>query len=113
MVPAVTMRAFAEEFSTGSYEVLATLPVTHLDVLIGKFTGAVGFVVLVLAPTVLYPVVISRLGDLDWGPVVAGLHRRRAAHRALLLGGHPRLRPHPQPDRRVRDRPGDLGEAWR
>ena len=72
MVPAVTMRAFAEEFSTGSYEVLATLPVTHLDILVGKFTGAVGFVVLVLAPTVLYPIVISRLGDLDWGPVIAG-----------------------------------------
>ena len=72
MVPAVTMRAFAEEFSTGSYEVLTTLPVTRLDVLLGKFAGAIGFVVLVLAPTVLYPVVISRLGDLDWGPVIAG-----------------------------------------
>lgn len=72
MAPAVTMRAFAEEYSTGSFEVLTTLPVTRLDVLIGKFTGAVGFVTLALAPTALYPVVIARLGDLDWGPVIAG-----------------------------------------
>lgn len=72
MVPAVTMRAFSEEFSTGSYEVLATLPVTYLDVLFGKFIGAIGFVVIVLTPTVLYPIMISRLGDLDWGTVIAG-----------------------------------------
>lgn len=72
MAPAVTMRAFAEEYSTGSFEVLTTLPVTRMDVLIGKFTGAVGFVTLALAPTALYPVVIARLGDLDWGPVIAG-----------------------------------------
>lgn len=72
MAPAVTMRAFAEEYSTGSFEVLTTLPVTRLDVLIGKFAGAVGFVTLALAPTALYPVVIARLGDLDWGPVIAG-----------------------------------------
>lgn len=72
MAPAVTMRAFAEEFSTGSFEVLTTLPVTRLDVLIGKFTGAVGFMTLALTPTVLYPVVIARMGDLDWGPVIAG-----------------------------------------
>lgn len=72
MAPAVTMRAFAEEYSTGSFEVLTTLPVTRMDVLIGKFTGAVGFVTLTLAPTALYPVVIARLGDLDWGPVIAG-----------------------------------------
>lgn len=72
MVPALTMRSFAEEFSTGSYEVLATLPVTHVDILIGKFTGAIGFVALVLLPTVLYPIAISQLGDMDWGPVIAG-----------------------------------------
>ena len=72
MVPAVTMRSFSEEFSTGSYEVLATQPATPLDILVGKFTGAVVFVLLVLTPSVLYPIVISRLGDLDWGPVIAG-----------------------------------------
>lgn len=81
LVPAVTMRSFAEEFSTGSFEALVTLPVTRLDVLIGKFTGAIGFVALALAPTVLYPIVIARLGDLDWGPVVAGY-----AGAVLLIG---------------------------
>jgi len=72
VVPAVTMRLFSEEFNVGSYEVLLTLPVTCADVVLGKFLAAVAFVSAMLIPTLSYPVTISLLGELDWGPVVGG-----------------------------------------
>ena len=72
VVPAVTMRLFSEELNVGSYEILLTLPVTFLDVVLGKFLAAVVFVAVMLIPTVTYPITVSLLGQLDWGPVVGG-----------------------------------------
>ena len=72
VVPAVTMRLFSEELNVGSYEILLTLPVTFLDVVVGKFLAAVTFLGVMLLPTVTYPVTVSLLGQLDWGPVVGG-----------------------------------------
>lgn len=72
VVPAVTMRLFSEEFNVGSYEILLTMPVTFLDVVLGKFLAAVLFVATMLVPTLAYPITVSFLGQLDWGPVVAG-----------------------------------------
>jgi ABC-2 type transport system permease protein len=72
VVPAVTMRLFAEELNVGSYEILLTMPVTFLDVVLGKFLAAVVFVATMLIPTLAYPITVSFLGQLDWGPVVAG-----------------------------------------
>ncbi len=72
VVPAVTMRLISEELSVGSYETLLTLPVTGLDIILGKFLAAVVFVAAMLLPTLSYPICISFLGDLDWGPVIGG-----------------------------------------
>jgi len=72
IIPAITMRLFAEEFNVGSYEILITMPVTFLDIILGKFLASVLFVSAILAPTLAYPVFISFLGQLDWGPVVGG-----------------------------------------
>jgi len=72
VVPAVTMRLFSEEFSSGSYETLLTLPVSTIDILIGKFLAALIFCLLMLLPTVSYPIFVSLLGELDWGPVAGG-----------------------------------------
>lgn len=72
IVPAVTMRLFSEEMNTGSYELLLTMPVSSTDIVLGKFLAATAFVVIMLLPTVVYAVVISFLGNLDWGPVVGG-----------------------------------------
>jgi ABC-2 type transport system permease protein len=80
IVPAVTMRLFSEEFSTGSYELLVTMPVTSLDVIIGKFLAAVAFIVIMLIPTFTYSIFISFIGDLDWGPIFGGYTG------AILLG---------------------------
>lgn len=72
VVPAVTMRLLSEEFSVGSYETLLTLPVTFTDVILGKFLAAVGFLAVMLVPTLMYPVTVAVLGNLDWGPVIGG-----------------------------------------
>jgi ABC-2 type transport system permease protein len=72
VIPAVTMRLFAEEIHTGSYEMLLTLPVTHNDVVVGKFLAAAAFVCVMLAPTLIYAVSIAFIGHLDWGPVIGG-----------------------------------------
>lgn len=69
VIPAITMRLFAEEVNVGSYELLLTLPVTFRDVLVGKFLAGVLFVAIALVPTVAYPICVSLLGDLDWGAV--------------------------------------------
>ncbi len=72
IVPAVTMRLFAEELNTGSYEILLTMPVSFTSVVIGKFMAAVAFIGTMLIPTISYPIFISFVGKLDWGPVIAG-----------------------------------------
>jgi len=81
VIPAITMRLFAEELNVGSYEILVTMPVTFTDIILGKFTASVVFVAAMLIPTLAYPVTVSILGELDWGPVWGGYMG------ALLLGG--------------------------
>jgi len=67
--------------NVGSYELLLTMPVTFQDVILGKFMACVAFIVAMLLPTVAYPILISIMGDLDWGPVIGGYIG------AILLGG--------------------------
>ena len=72
VVPAITMRLFAEELNIGSYETLLTLPLTLGQVIVGKFLAAAAFVAALLVPTLAYPASIALLGRLDWGPVIGG-----------------------------------------
>ncbi len=72
VIPAITMRLFSEELNMGSYEILLTMPVSFLDIIIGKFLAASVMVALMLAPTLSYPIFITFIGDLDWGLVIGG-----------------------------------------
>jgi len=72
VIPAITMRLFSEELNVGSYEILLTLPVTFTDIIIGKFLAGVIFISVALIPTLSYPIFITFLGQLDWGPVMGG-----------------------------------------
>lgn len=72
IIPAISMRAFAEEFNLGSYEILITFPLKHTNIILGKFIALLIFVVLLLLPTISYPIFISFIGDLDLGPVYGG-----------------------------------------
>lgn len=70
--PAVTMRLLAEERKSGTIEILITMPVRDWEVIIGKFLAALGLLVVLLLLTLPFPITISKLGDLDWGPVIGG-----------------------------------------
>ena len=72
VVPAITMRQLSEELSSGTYELVLTLPLSAAEILFGKFLGARGFLVAVLLPTLAYPISVSSVTRLDWGPVAGG-----------------------------------------
>lgn len=75
IVPVVTMRLVAEEKRSGTLEMLITLPVKDSDVIIGKFLGALGLVLVLVLSTILYPILMFKvwhLGVIDTGPVFSG-----------------------------------------
>jgi ABC-2 type transport system permease protein len=72
VIPAITMRLISEELNIGSDEILLTMPVTYGDVIIGKFLASVALIMVMLIPTLAYPLTVSFIGQLDWGPVVGG-----------------------------------------
>ena len=72
VIPAITMRSIAEELNVGSDEILLTMPVTHADVILGKFFASLAFIIAMLIPTLAYPLTVSFMGQLDWGPVLGG-----------------------------------------
>ncbi|MFP4057601.1 MAG: ABC transporter permease subunit [Candidatus Brocadiia bacterium] len=72
MAPMLTMRLFAQEFSSGTIEMLMTAPVTAFEVVLGKYLASLLFLLVLLAPTLAYPAVLFWLGEPDPGPIVAG-----------------------------------------
>jgi ABC-2 type transport system permease protein len=70
--PAISMGLLSEEQRAKTLELLMTLPVTDTQVVVGKFLAALTLLAVVLAATIPYPLTLSTLGDLDWGPVIGG-----------------------------------------
>jgi len=73
LIPAITMRSFAEEFRTGTYELLATQPITKAQLVAGKYVGALLVVIVALLPTLVYAVAVESLATgqgLDIGAVL-------------------------------------------
>ncbi len=68
------MGLLAQEWSTGTIETLMTAPVGETDVVIGKFLGSFGFFLVMLAPTLLYVVVLAAYANprIDFGPIRSG-----------------------------------------
>jgi len=71
LVPAVSMRIWAEERKTGTIELLLTLPVTVVDAVIGKFLAAWCFIGIALALTFPIWITVNYLGGPDNGAIVA------------------------------------------
>jgi gliding-associated putative ABC transporter substrate-binding component GldG len=70
--PAVTMKLLAEEKKTGTIEGLLTLPLREWEMVVGKFLAAWTLLAIYLLITLVYPLSISFIGDLDGGPVIGG-----------------------------------------
>jgi ABC-2 type transport system permease protein len=81
VMPMITMRTYSEEKRSGTIELLLTSPVTDVQIIIGKFLGALGLYVAMLLVTVVYIAILFVYGNPEWRPLVAsylGL---------LLMGG--------------------------
>jgi ABC-2 type transport system permease protein len=72
LVAALTMRAWAEERRAGTLELLLTSPTAPSELVLGKFLGCLGLVLIALVLTLALPMTVSHLGPLDWGPVIGG-----------------------------------------
>lgn len=86
VAPFLSMRLFAEERRNKTFELLMTTPVRPLEIVLGKYLGAVGIVVCTLGVTIVFPIILSVLGTsesgsaLEWRTVMLG-------YGALLLWG--------------------------
>jgi ABC-2 type transport system permease protein len=81
MLPIVTMRSYAEEKRSGTIELLLTAPLTDLQIILGKFTGAMGLYASMLLVTALSMGALFFFGTPEVKPLLAtylGL---------LLMGG--------------------------
>ncbi|MBC7923637.1 MAG: gliding motility-associated ABC transporter permease subunit GldF [Ferruginibacter sp.] len=63
LVPAITMRTFAEEKKAGTLELLFTKPLTDWDIILGKYLACLLLVVLALLPTLVYYYTVFQLGS--------------------------------------------------
>ena len=72
LVPILTMRAFAEERKTGTLELLLTAPVREVWIVLAKFLAAFLLVLSLLLVSLVYPAILGRYGEPDWGPIYGG-----------------------------------------
>ena len=74
MVPAITMRLFAEEKKQRTNELLLTSPVRIIEIVLAKYLAAAALITLMLLPVAIFPALIIAYSDgaPDWGPMVTG-----------------------------------------
>ncbi|MDX1618868.1 MAG: ABC transporter permease subunit [Balneolaceae bacterium] len=71
-IPAVTMRMVAEEERAGTLELLATKPLSHFQIVAGKWLAAWLLIAVSLALTLPYYLTVASLGPIDHGATVSG-----------------------------------------
>ncbi len=72
IVPVITMRLFAEERRSGTFELLLTSPVREIEVVLAKYLASLSVVVIMIALTLPYAVVLTTYGEPDMGPIYTG-----------------------------------------
>jgi ABC-2 type transport system permease protein len=80
MLPLVTMRTYSEEKRAGTMELLLTSPVTDLEIILGKFLGALALYAVMLAVTMVHFGLLFLFGRPEWKPLLT-------AYLGLLLFG--------------------------
>jgi len=72
VMPALTMRVFAEEKRTGTYELLLTAPVRTGEIVAGKFIASASFTLIMVALAWIFPIILMVFGDPEVGVMFAG-----------------------------------------
>ena len=81
MLPFLTARAYAEEKRSGTMELLLTSPISDVQIIIGKFLGAMALYTMMLGITLVHIGILFWYGDPEWRPIVSGYLG------LLLMGG--------------------------
>jgi ABC-2 type transport system permease protein len=80
LMPMVTMRSYAEEKRSGTIELLLTSPLTDLQIILGKFLGALALWGVALAVSLIHIAILFIYGTPEWKPILT-------AYLGLLLMG--------------------------
>ena len=81
VLPMITMRTYSEEKRSGTIELLLTAPLTDVQIIIGKFLGAMALYAAMLAVTLIHVGVLFAFGTPEWIPIATGYLG------LLLMGG--------------------------
>jgi ABC-2 type transport system permease protein len=81
VMPMITMRTYSEEKRSGTIELLLTSPLTDLQIVLGKFLGAMALYGVMLAVTLIHVAMLFIYGNPEWKPIAT------AYLGLLLLGG--------------------------
>ena len=80
LLPLITMRTYAEEKRSGTMELLLTSPLTDLEIVLGKFLGALALYGAMVALTMIHFGLLFAFGTPEWKPLAT-------AYLGLLLFG--------------------------
>lgn len=72
IIPILCMGLLSQEWATGTIETLMTAPLGEAEVVIGKFLGSLAFFLVLLAPTLVYVLMLRIYSQPDYGPIFAG-----------------------------------------
>ena len=81
VLPMITMRTYSEEKRSGTIELLLTAPLTDVQIIMGKFLGAMALYAAMLAVTLVHVGVLFAFGKPEWIPIATGYLG------LLLMGG--------------------------
>jgi ABC-2 type transport system permease protein len=92
LIPAITMKSFADELNTGTIELLKTKPISDWHIVLGKFWASLLLVCIAIIPTFLYVFTVYKLGNpignIDFGSTIGsyiGLLLLASAYTAIGL----------------------------
>ncbi len=72
VIPMITMRLFAEEKRTGTFELLATSPIRDIEMILGKWLAALVLYAAMLGLSLISMVTLFAYGTPDWRPMAVG-----------------------------------------
>lgn len=74
LIPGITMKSFADEFNNGTIEILKTKPLSHWQIVLGKFWASLLLVLIAIIPTFIYVYTVYKLGNpignIDFGSTI-------------------------------------------